>query len=849
MAVLCMKNEWIPILPDHDATRTDGEHVLLSSTAVPGDDGNEPTTADSGAEVDAYVPDRFGTPEDTYDDDTGPTEAADPNSKNADDDVPDDIDFDIPASGISLQELADMTSRLQARHAKVQSALKDATAATREATANVFEMMARLEKEKARIKEIMGTVCEIVGESDDQDESSDEEVDEDGELDIVSEKRKGKERTTGPIRSAHSFRRESKAAGFRASPLCPNCRVARDLTVSQHHSIYLCAEHMPNPYKTKGASNDDSSVPTSATGPSSRSARNNKRSLPDPSSSRDSTIIFGLTTKPVATSTSSKRSLEESEADPHSSASSPKRARVEASQNSQNDTNSQQISSSNSTPVPKTQTKSVCEPEIETVKASEPKSGTSLRRSFTVCDLSDADEMAGIARMENPTPDTISQQNSSSNPTPVPKTKSVCEPEVETVKASEPKSGTSLRRSFTVCDLSDADEMACIARMENPIPDTNSQQNSSSNPTPIPKVQTKSVREVERVKASEPKTGSALRRSFTVCDLSDPDEMAGIARMENPSPDTNSQQNSSSNSTPVPKTQTKSVCERVVESAEASKPRGGTALRRSFTVCDLSDPDEMAGVARMENPSPDTQNSTPQQNPSSNPTPVPKAKSVREVERVKASEPKSGSSLRRSFTVTDLSDRDEMAAMARKENSILSLPRTTASSGDLNVITNAERPPTPRRNAPLLRTASVVDMNNAEEMANAAREERYEMNPTRRRQSPGVNNPAILVKQQPPPSRKNAPLRRTISIHDINDPVEVAYAEEREKNPSPRWTTAKEKPQGRVSRRVRERLTASAESTSSGSSSNIIRGKRQRDSDGNEEERVQKKTRIAEASN
>src|SRR5258707_2963663 len=202
MAVLCMKNEWIPIFPDHDATHTDGENVLLSSTAVPEDDGDEPTTADPGAEVDAYVPDRFGTPDDIYDDDTGPTEAASPNSKNSDDDVPEDIDFDISASAISLQEFAEITSRLQARHTKVQSALKDASAATREAAANVFEMMARLENEKARIKKLMGNVVEIVGEYDEQDEPSDEEVDEDGELNMVSEKRKGKEGATEPIRSS-----------------------------------------------------------------------------------------------------------------------------------------------------------------------------------------------------------------------------------------------------------------------------------------------------------------------------------------------------------------------------------------------------------------------------------------------------------------------------------------------------------------------------------------------------------------------------------------------------------------------------------------------------------------------
>jgi hypothetical protein len=270
------------------------------------------------------------------------------------------------------------------------------------------------------------------------------------------------------------------------------------------------------------------------------------------------------------------------------------------------------------------------------------------------------------------------------------------------------------------------------------------------------------------------------------------------------------------------------------------------------------------------------------------------------IESIEASEPKGGVPLRRSYCIYDLSDPEETAAIAWMERSSSSLPRVPltkpTSRGNLNVpevVANAERRPS-RRNAPLQRTASVVDINDAEEMANAEREE-IEMRPTPQTQSPGVNNPTNIVRQQPPTSRRNAPLRRTISIHDFDDLEEVANAERLENllhifcpgptvsidreepatvhSSEPRTneplrrafsvsdindpievaraetlTTARASPQGPsvgVSQRVRERLTASAES----SSSNIIRGKRPRDSDGDEEERMQKKTRIGEASN
>jgi len=621
-----MKNEWIPILPEHDATRTDDERILLSSSAnqaIPEDDGDEPTTADPGADDEAYIPDRFGTPEDIYDDDTGSTEAADPNSKNSDD-VKEDIDFDIPASAVSLRDLAELTSRLQARHTEVQGALKAATAATREAAANVFEMMARVEKEKARIKAIMGTVYDIVGECDEQSEPSeeiDEEVDEEGERNTVSEKRKGKEKTTRSS-ARSSFRRENNLAGLHPSPLCPNCRVARDLTVSQRHSVYLCAEHMPNPYQANEASNKDSQVPSLSS----------NSSLPGPSSSRDSTIIFGLTTKSAATSPKGKkRSLED---DSHSTSNnqSPKRARVEGSQNDTPNSNTPQDSSLTSSPVP-------------------------------------------------------------TEAAPLTRTKSVCESNKQEVKrrGSEPRSGTPLS--------------APVAEKSLPRRNVPSTRITSPGNFNVPEVFASTER-----RPSTPRRNAPLRRTASVADINNAEEIANAER-------------------------------------EESLEKGPTQRTQSSEVNDLME------IARQE-------------------------------------------------------------------------------------------PPTSRRNAPLRRTISIHDLNDLEEVANA---ERVENSLARGTAGPG---PMVSIDGEEPAivhsyaTWTNPPLRRAYTMIDINDPVEAASVEE--------LATARATPQGPgvdVSRRVRERLTASAESTSSGSSSNIIRGKRARDSDGDEEERMQKKTRIADASN
>jgi hypothetical protein len=44
MAVLCMKNEWIPVLPEHDATHMNDDTFFFHdyNQAIPEDDGDAP---------------------------------------------------------------------------------------------------------------------------------------------------------------------------------------------------------------------------------------------------------------------------------------------------------------------------------------------------------------------------------------------------------------------------------------------------------------------------------------------------------------------------------------------------------------------------------------------------------------------------------------------------------------------------------------------------------------------------------------------------------------------------------------------------------------------------------------
>ena len=539
MAVLCMKNEWIPILPEHNATHVEGEHVLLSATAgqsTSEGDGDAPIVGPV-PEVETYIPDRFGTPEDSYDDDAGPsTEAADPNSKNSDDDIIEDIDFDTLPSTISLGDLAKLTSRLQAHHTQVQGALKDAAAATREAAANALEMMARLENEKARMKKIIGTVAEIVGEYDEKielNEGSEEEAVEVVESNTISEKRKGKQRATDPIRSLphSSFGWGRNMPALRPSPLCPNCRVARDLTQSQRHSVYLCAEHMPNPYQDQeanGSPDEGSQVPTSG----SSSNRNDKRRKLDLSSG-ESTIIFGFTTKPVSkpvstsnpSSKGKKRSLDESEADEDSPSSSNssnqslKRARLGKSNGITQGRNSQQNSSSSSTaplrPTIPVRHSSKPGPEVftntEREEASSPERGPPLRRTFTIEDFDDPEEVAKIERME------ALCFSAPRRDFPVTRTITPANPNIPPV--ATPTRNAPLRRTFSIIGFNDAEEPVNPVREQRQLRRRiHGQTPGINNPIQQP---------------STSNTGPRLRRTVSILDLNDLEEVANAEREEN----------------------------------------------------------------------------------------------------------------------------------------------------------------------------------------------------------------------------------------------------------------------------------------------------------------------------
>lgn len=470
MAVLCMKNEWIPILPEHNATHTQNGHIILSRTTSQSLQDRKPSIEDPITDSEAYIPDRFGTPEDSYDDQTGSSkDDAASNPRNSDSDIAGDFDFDDLPSTLSLADLAKLTSRLQARHAQVQCALRDANAATREAAVKVLEMMARLENETARMKNIMGTISEITGEYDPEnelDEGCDGQVAEDEVTSYIeSKKRKWNERTE-PMRSSpdSSLRPE----GFRSSPpICPSCRIAGDLTVSQRHSVYLCAEHMPNPYQDKESATDGSRMPTSVR-LSSGSARdeNDTRShgRPLPSSSRDSTIIFGLTTKSTSNlpSKSKKRSLEESGL--ISGNRRPKRARREEWHD---DVEIQDLDSLNSSTSPPKKNASFRRKVVSINDLHDPAEvmnereemaiwrGTPLRRTLSIHDLND---LANVESEETAIPRSLPLRRTIRN--------NQEEVAITNTKEMVPQRPTPLRRRLTINDFDDPEDVANVERME-----------------------------------------------------------------------------------------------------------------------------------------------------------------------------------------------------------------------------------------------------------------------------------------------------------------------------------------------------------------------------------------------
>ena len=262
MAILFMKNEWMPTLPEHQSLDVD---IFSTATGVsvqgdaPIDNSGEVTDdSDDGDYIDDDDDDDDSSDDD---DESPPEESKNSNSRK--------IKLDNLPSPLSFGDLARLTSHLQARHAKLQRALCNATAALREVDADMVAVMQRLKAEK---KEMAGIGSDTVGQEVIENNGIDEEAaGEDDDVLIKPRKRKG---SLQP-------------------PVCPVCRVAQDLSRSQSHSTYQCVEHISNLHKA-----DEGTGKGSATASPLRSARKGPlgvRPLRRSSADRECTVIFGLT--------------------------------------------------------------------------------------------------------------------------------------------------------------------------------------------------------------------------------------------------------------------------------------------------------------------------------------------------------------------------------------------------------------------------------------------------------------------------------------------------------------------------------------------------------------------------